>query len=552
MSSIRLPNEIFFMIVQHLPTQRSILALMRTDRRMYHLLREYLYDRTTGNEKNKALNWAAKRGLEDLVRAMLRRGGDIRMDKDTFWHTKNSEPRPRRWLSMAISDAAENGHASIVSLLLERQPSALNMRSGYDDWPLRKAAARGHAETVKILLNHSANIPHDEINDSGFGAPTSFNFSPALNEAFRHGQEEIVNAMLADGRVSMDRESLAAAAWGGHERLVDLCLREAPPWSPERQFLSPLGAAAQRGNAAAFKMILTSNRVDPNMRDDSLRTPLFVAAEFGQEEIVKILIETDGVHPDTKNKYGETALSSAAANGSLATVECLLATGAVDVDNKDHRGSTPLFAAASIGNEKIARRLIAAGANPEHRNSDGQSPLWHAAGLGAANVVKVLLATGRVDPDAKDRSGMTPLARAARSGRFLGKPTNFVYTKEYEKQAEKVIVPLLQGAEPNASSANNQPPAVGITQDPTTRDGLSVMKQLLSLREVDPDSQDKSGRTPLSHAVQMHEVDAVRVLLDTKRVDVNCADSDGWTPLTWIEKKEKNLNRGDWEAACGW
>ncbi|OKO98015.1 hypothetical protein PENSUB_9595 [Penicillium subrubescens] len=69
---------------------------------------------------------------------------------------------------------------------------------------------------------------------------------------------------------------------------------------------------------------------------------------------------------------------------------------------------------------------------------------------------------------------------------------------------------------------------------------LSVMKQLLAIPEVDPNAQDSGGRTALSHAAEMHEVDAVRVLLEDKRVDVNLADKDGWTPMTWIAKKVKS------------
>jgi hypothetical protein len=171
---------------------------------------------------------------------MLQREGDIRLHTPSHLDTPRAKPELRQWLITSISDAAENGHASIVRLLLERQPSALNQCSGYNDSPLIKAATNGYAETVKVLLKHSANIPPDAISELGFGPPSSFDFSRVLNEAFRQGQEEIVDILLADTRVNLNNQSLPAAAWGGNEKLVDLCLREAPPWPPGSGYESPL------------------------------------------------------------------------------------------------------------------------------------------------------------------------------------------------------------------------------------------------------------------------------------------------------------------------
>lgn len=552
MSHIDLPNEIFFMIAEHLPNHASISALMRTDRRRYHLLRDYLYDQISGNKKNDTLNWAAKHGFENIVRAMLQRDGDIRLDRIPYLNSTTSEPQPRQCLGLAIDDAAENGFVSIVRLLLARQPGALNTRSGYDDKPLMKAAAKGHAQTVKALLEHSATIPPNTLSEFGFGPPTTLDFSRVLNAAFREGQEEIVNILLADTRVSLSGQSLSAAAWSGNERLVDLCLRDAPPWPPQSGFQSPLGAAAQRGHEAVFKMILNSDGIDPNMRDNSNRTPLSVAAQYGHHNIVKLLLETPGIEVDPKENSGKTPLYYAANRGDIAVVEDLLATGAVDVDSKSTHDFTPLSTAAQSGHEKIVSLLIAAGANPDQRDADRRTPLASAAFSGAAKVVKVLLATGRVDPVSRDRHGMTPLIHAARSGRFLDRPVDFVRTRAYEKETEKIIIPLLRGEKIPTPTVTAQPNEQDAAQDTSTRDALSVMEQLLALKEVDPDAQDRTGRTGLSYAVEMHEVDAVRVLMETKRVNVNRADRDGWTPMTWIENKSKDLAWSyDWEAYHG-
>lgn len=226
---------------------------------------------------------------------------------------------------MALEDAAGNGHARVLKLLLDHQPSAMNMRSGYRDSSLVKAAANGHAEAVMVLLEHSANIPSNAISEDGFGPPSSFDFSSVRREALREGRKEIVKILLADGRVKLDGESLASAAWGENESLVKLCLREAPPWPPQSGFHSPLGAAAHKGHEAVFNMILSSDGVDPNMRDSSLRMPLIVAVQSGHSNITKILLETPGVELDPKEKGGDTPLLHAARKGDIELVQYLLA-----------------------------------------------------------------------------------------------------------------------------------------------------------------------------------------------------------------------------------
>lgn len=138
---------------------------------------------------------------------MLQRGGDIRVDETSYFGNWELEPGPTQCLSMAIEHAARNGHVRVVRLLLDHQASALNMRSGYNTWPLLRAAGNDHAEVVKVLLEHSANIPSNAITDLGFGPPRPFDFSSVLHEVLKEGREEIVKILLADDRVKLDDQS---------------------------------------------------------------------------------------------------------------------------------------------------------------------------------------------------------------------------------------------------------------------------------------------------------------------------------------------------------
>ena len=63
-----------------------------------------------------------------------------------------------------------------------------------------------------------------------------------------------------------------------------------------------------------------------------------------------------------------------------------------------------------------------------------------------------------------------------------------------------------------------------------------VVRLLLMKNEVDPDSQDEDGRTPLLWAAENGREAVVKLLLETGRVDVDSKSKSGWTPLLWAAR----------------
>lgn len=59
------------------------------------------------------------------------------------------------------------------------------------------------------------------------------------------------------------------------------------------------------------------------------------------------------------------------------------------------------------------------------------------------------------------------------------------------------------------------------------------MKLLLDTGEVDVDSKDSLGWTPLFYAAEHGNEAVVKLLLETGKVDVDLKDSFGRTPLSW-------------------
>ncbi|KAF2177092.1 ankyrin [Zopfia rhizophila CBS 207.26] len=86
--------------------------------------------------------------------------------------------------------------------------------------------------------------------------------------------------------------------------------------------------------------------------------PAHIAAFFGIPGIMSYLISTGKVDVDLKDNYGRTPLSWAAENGHEAVVKLLLDTGKVDVDPRDDKyGWTPLSWAAEGRHEAVVKLL---------------------------------------------------------------------------------------------------------------------------------------------------------------------------------------------------
>jgi ankyrin repeat protein len=68
--------------------------------------------------------------------------------------------------------------------------------------------------------------------------------------------------------------------------------------------------------------------------------------------------------------------------------------------------------------------------------------------------------------------------------------------------------------------------------------GLNNLVKVLLMRakDIDPDRQDKEGRTPLSWATARGHTEVVKALLSDGRVDPEQQDNYGQTPLSWLQR----------------
>ena len=258
-------------------------------------------------------------------------------------------------------------------------------------------------------------------------------------------------------------------------------------FSPRRGVLSHLVEEGDETVMAAF--LLSSDKAEVNVGDDSGRTPLSWAAQSDNEGVVKLLLAA-GADVNVRDKGGRTPVLWATASwDNRPTVELLLAAGA-EVNIQDKNGRTPLSNAAQSGDGGTMERLLAAGAQIDVRDSNGRTPLSWAAENYDENGTKLLLAAG-AEVDAEDEDGRTPLSWAA------------------QWSSEGTIKSLIvAGAKVDTRDHD------GRTQlSWAAEEGNRIAISLLLAAGAEVDAEDNCGRTPLWWAHNGEELRAAEVLL---------------------------------------
>ncbi|KEZ43487.1 hypothetical protein SAPIO_CDS4689 [Scedosporium apiospermum] len=140
---------------------------------------------------------------------------------------------------------AQGGNREAVALLMDAGLRPIDSRSRRSGWtPLALAAKQGHAQVVKVLLDHASVDP--------------------------------------DSQDEYGRTPLSYAAAGGHEEVVLLLIGT---------MSRPL-----------------SRRIDLDKRDNMGRTPLFFAVVNRRQAVAMLLMATNGVNPEVVADDGRTSL----------------------------------------------------------------------------------------------------------------------------------------------------------------------------------------------------------------------------------------------------
>ncbi|KAJ5384840.1 hypothetical protein N7517_002751 [Penicillium concentricum] len=314
--------------------------------------------------------------------------------------------------------------------------------------------------------------------------------STALFWAAKHGRETTFQKALQAGANPMARDRLGQtplhlAAYDGHEAVAKILLTTADvnPDYEDTYRRIPLMQAAAQGHEGLLALLLAQDGIDPHCRGYRGLTPLALAAQNGHVGIMKLLLAVEEVDPEILDNAEMSPLAWAVAKNHEGAVRLPLSIPGFNASSKDRNGYTPLTHAMERAGDAVVKSIIARDEfEPDWPNfGNDQTALSFAAKKGNVAAVKVLLATD-VDPDPKDRQGLTPLALAAHGGY------------------------------------------------------ADVVKLLLAAEGVDPNSYDEQGSTPLSWAEDMNNTAVVMVLLDHfKKTGI---PAERMKPQEWAEDNE--------------
>lgn len=380
-----------------------------------------------GDERgNQPIHWATMTRQLDIIDELLARGADINAQRQDGAHPiqlTNGDYTFRGWRDVPVDwpttpaqvlehlrtrgayvdicTAASIGDLERVRELLDQDPQLANITSDYVSYyigsgaPLKNAAARGHIEIVKLLLERGAdpNLPEEGIAPHGH----------ALYSAAANGHYEIAKLLLEHGaypnpEVESSADALSRAISNSDQPMIDL--------------LCSYGASRAVHLMAYYGDVHTAAAVfaaNPALANDP--EALSNAAGEGQEAFVRLLLR---YQPDLPKRVQFPGWSVGAKTRELN--ELLFQYG-LNPSQPDWLRVTPLHHFAKNGDVEKATLFIEHGADLQARDEDiCSTPLGWAAKFGQAEMVELLLKHGAKANLPDDPHWATPLQWAIRRG----------------------------------------------------------------------------------------------------------------------------------------
>lgn len=521
---------------------------------------------------NSLMVWAAELGLEGAIKALLNRGcsPDIRLP-------------PRNMTPLLC--AANNGHATICDLLIThgakinaspKDATILNlavaspdggkvvkllskqgidvMAEEADGWSaLRTSCKLGHFKVLEAFEDpiRQEQTPRSSLKSCVRDAiDLDFSFTVAvminilrsdgqeleelLDYAIDRGSEQVVHLLLTKGinvRDSMIHHACCSEQF--HLAIVKLLVKHTQSITNSYPVLFNV---AEKGDLICLKYLIDCG-FDINEPGYSSMSPLMMAAREGHLECVRCLLDS-GADVNWRDSYDESAIFEATATGHFEIAQLLLDYGAAA--QGAGRGRRNILHLCSFS-PSITRQILEQHVDIDARNSSGSTPLHKASENGHADSVKLLIEhNAAIEP--VNENGNTPLALAVQAGKLTtitnllegGADVNSVLNKNgcsalhYAKTAETIGLLLQYGA--NVNSTNNDGQAALYFRVGDSQSDLSSIKRLLNAR-ANIHQGNRTGRTPLLHAIMWKKDESIINYLLSKGADPNKPTKNGLSPV---------------------
>lgn len=323
---------------------------------------------------NTPLHLACDSGVVDVVQALL-------------LHSANAYAANIRSVT-PMHIAAQKGHTGIAAILLDSDPSNIEVQDRRQMQPLHHAAKHNQVEMIEFLLQKGADMNALDVDSH----------TPFLSAAY-HGQVEAFRCLLERGApvdaVDKNRKSCVfLAAKYNYTAILEVLVQNTNGRKLCRgadvHLNTPLHIAAKFGHIAAAKVLLKAE-IKMDARNEASKTPLHLASEKGHLKMVKLLVSHDRQQRQKLQEY------------NLITCD------------EDQDLNTPLHLASASGHYDVAKYLLEIHADPNAKNTWLRTPLHSAAKGGWAKVAKELI-KAEADVDAEDKRSITPFYLACQEG----------------------------------------------------------------------------------------------------------------------------------------
>ena len=407
-----------------------------------------------------ALHWAARNDDATLVDRLIRAGANAKA--------------ANRYGVTPMALACENGSAPVVERLLSAGVSP-NTTGALGETALHLCARTGRPEAVKALIARGATV--DTVENWRGQTP--------LMWAAAEGHADTMRLLIEAGADVNARSSIIVWERQRTEEPRDKWL---PPGG-----LTPLLYAARDGKLESAKVLLSAG-ADVNIVDPDLHTALILALVNGHFDVAGALIQA-GADVNMEDKVGQTALY-AAVNGhtvpasnrpapretddtlsSLDVIRMLLDKGAkVDAPL---RAQVPYRTKLDRGGDGVL--------------GIGTTPLVRAAKSADVPVIKLLLEKG-ANARAATRNGVSAVMMAAN---VSAREEDMTGRNKTEKEAiESIRLLMAAGADVKGSDTQGRTALHGAAMW-----GMTDVVKFLAQNGADVNTKDKRGMTPLDHAM---------------------------------------------------
>lgn len=490
----------------------------------------------TFDSRESALHLAVKKNKPDLVKLLLEAGSLVN--------------QPDGYRQTPLYLAFDRCLPEMAGLLIERGADVKKCPSDtkYQRHLVHLAAKDERTSLFSLLVKHGGNLhalDEDNANALHFaiGPPSLKNLKALLNEGVNPDSTDkwgrraidLLNFRRDPDYLEAARILLESGADPGISR------------DPQAK-VSPLHIAVRQENLALIELLLKAG-ADPDVQDKmDMATPLIDAARFDCRDSAKMLLDV-GVNRNARDAELRTPLHIAAFTGNTDFVRLLLEAGA-DFECLDKLSQSPLVVALKRGYPKIAGLLFKQGAKLDGVDADGGN-LFHAAAEDNDNaefLAELRRTAPKLDINAADHSGDTPLMRAVKAGRermataFLleGADTGLankdgdtplaVAIRKLHMDAAYEIIKLRPDEAGRPLPSGEMPIHLAAAHYSTRlADILFQAGADINMRD------DKNKDTPLHIAIRKNQRPMVEFLL-TKGADFNLSNAEGVTPLQLAEK----------------